>query len=56
MAVESGNWVSSTDPELACSPVEFIIDHDEPTVYGILEIKCLKSLENEIISHFHEKL
>ena len=56
MAVESGYWVSSTYSELACSPNEFIIDHDEPTVYGILEIKCPKSKENEIIPHFNEKL
>ena len=32
------------------------MDHDEPTIYGILEIKCPKSLENEHISNFNEKL
>ena len=32
------------------------MDHDEPTIYGILEIKCPKSLENDRISNFNEKL
>ena len=56
MVVETGFWVSSIDPELACSPDGLIMDHDEPTIYGILEIKCPKSLENEHISNFNEKL
>ena len=56
MVVETGFWVSSIDPELACSPDGLIMDHDEPTIYGILEIKCPKSLEYERISNFNEKL
>ena len=56
MVVETGYWVSSSDPELACSPDGLIMDHDEPTTYGILEIKCPKSLENEHISDFETKL
>ena len=56
MAVETGLWVSCDDPELACSPDGLIMDHDEPTIYGILEIKCPKSLENECVSHFDVKL
>ena len=56
MVVETGFWVSSIDPELACSPDGLIMDHDEPTIYDILEIKCPKSLENEHISNFNEKL
>ena len=56
MVVETGFWVSSIDPELACSPDGLIMDHDEPTIYGILEIKCPKSFEYERISNFNEKL
>ena len=56
MVVETGFWVSSIDPELACSPDGLIMDHDEPTIYGILEIRCPKSLEYERISNFNEKL
>ena len=32
------------------------MDHDELTIYGILEIKCPKSFENEHISNFNEKI
>ena len=32
MAVQTDYWVSSTDPELACSPDELIMDDDAPTV------------------------
>ena len=56
MVVETGFWASSIDPELACSPDGLIMDHDEPTIYGIIEIKCPKSLEYERISNFNEKL
>ena len=56
MVVETGSWVSSIDPELACSLDGLIMDNDEPTIYGILEIKCPKSLENERISNVNEKL
>ena len=54
MVVETGFWVSSIDPDLACSPDGLIMDHDEPTIYGILEIRCPKSLEYERISNFNE--
>ena len=56
MVVESGYWVSKSDPELACSPDGLIMDLDEPSIYGISEIECSKSLENENISDYENKL
>ena len=53
---ETGLWVSSSDPELACSPDGIVVDSADPDRYGLLEIKCPKILENKSVSDFSKTL
>ena len=53
---ETGLWVSSCDPELACSPEGIVADPADPDRFGLLEIKCPKVLENQYISDFSKTL
>lgn len=54
--IETGLWSSNVHPELACSPDGLVLDLDEKSLYGIVEIKCPKVLENKKISDFDNVL
>ena len=54
--IDTGLWVSSVNPELAASPDGLILDLNEHSHYGVLEIKCAKVLEGKKISNFKNEL
>ena len=54
--ITTGLWVSSQDPELACSPDGLVLDESladhELGKYGLLELKCPLMLEGKNVKEF----